>query len=495
MATIQDLTDWVDLHPDDHEQRWWLAKKLYKNSDYEAALEHLLVLRSRWKPKLNVVRYLAATHYRLGKYPEAIAELENAVENWPEEIPVREQLARVLEVAGRKEGAATVWREVLKLKPGHTMAEQALARLPRMTPPPTETPPLRDADFGIGFGTGRTCEKCGALNTEERETCWKCDAPLYVSDAEPIKPQEEEPPPPEEEEAEGYDIIAVWNTVGTVCIVVMLALGAFLSLRQLSAGYQTHVPQTAQEFWSTDLLATRFCVGLGLLIGWPIALWVGLLVGRVAVDSLKPVIVSGVLFATLSYAALSLPLGYVGVALVVLLALSLGPVMLLFHLDFARSLAVWAVQCVLVGAIMLCVYGAMEGTLAVHELPAVLRYARSHDAEPDAGAYPLPPIRLPAQVDIRWQPTGSVWLDERAGEAEFHFLNAETTKKVNVELVDEFGTVVHDEANTVPFRFQARIVPGWAYTLRLSGTEGTAVQGAVHGAVKPQFRAAGSPPA
>lgn len=487
MATLQDLTDWVDLHPDDHEQRWWLAKKLYKNSEYEAALEHLLVLRGRWKPKLNVVRYLAATYYRLGKYPEAIAELEAAVEDWPEEIPVHEQLARVLEVAGRKEGAATVWREVLKLKPGHSMAEQALARLPRMTPPPKETPPLKDSDFGIGFGTGKTCEKCGALNTEERENCWKCNEPLYVSDAELLKPKQEPPSPEGEEEPEGYDIVAIWNTVGTVGIAVMAALGAFLSLRQLSASYQTHVAQTAQEFWSTELLATRFFIGVGLVIGWPIALWVGLMVGRVPTGSLKPVIVSGVLFASLSYSALSLPLGYVGVVLVAALGLSLGPVMLFFNLEFARSLAVWAVQCVLVCAIMLSVFGAMEGAQAVQEFPAVLRYASSHDAAPNAGAQPLPLVRLPAQIDIRWQPTGSAWLDERAGMAEFDFSNAETTKKIGIELVDEFGTMVHHEANTVPFRFQARIVPGWAYTLRLTGTEGTSVQGAVHGVVKPAF--------
>ncbi|HUW59491.1 MAG TPA: tetratricopeptide repeat protein [Candidatus Bathyarchaeia archaeon] len=489
MATIKDLTDWVDLHPDDHEQRWWLAKKLYKNSEYEAALEHLLLLRKRWQPKLNVARYLAATHYRLGKYPEAIAELEQAVEDWPEEIPVREQLARVLEVAGRKEGAATVWREVLKLKPGHTMAEQALARLPRMTPPPKEVPALKDADFGIGFGSGRTCDTCGALNTEEREKCWKCSADLYAYDAQPVTPNRQSAAPPAELEQEPplAHATAVWNTVGTVGIAVMLALGAFLSLRQFSASYEMHVAKTTQEFWASGLLLTRLSIGVALLAGWPLALWVALMVSRVGAFTLKPVVVTGLLFASLSYAALSLPLGYVAAVLVVLLAVSLGPVMLLFNMDFARTLIVWLVQCVLVGAVVLIAFGAMEGAMAVQELPAVLRYAGTHDAGQNAGSHPLPPLQLPADLTVRWQSTGSTWLDQRAGQAEFVFSNTTSSKKIQVELTGEDGKPVHEEINAVPFRFQVKIVPDHVYKLRVSGTDGMTIEGSVLGAITPKF--------
>jgi len=491
MATIKDLTDWVDLHPDDHEQRWWLAKKLYKNSEYEAALEHLLILRKRWQRKLNVARYLAATYYRLGKYPEAIAELEQAVEDWPEEIPVREQLARVLEVAGRKEGAATVWHAVLKLKPGHAMAEQALARLPRMTPPPKETPALKDADFGIGFGSGRTCDKCGALNTEEREKCWKCSTDLYTYDAEPVKPNRQSAATPVklEEEPPLAHAIAVWNTVGTVGIAVMLALGAFLSLRQLSASYEMHVAKTTQEFWTSGLLLTRLSIGAALLAGWPLALWVALMVSRVGTFTLKPVVVTGLLFALLSYAALSLPLSYVAAVLLALLAVSLGPVMLLFNIDFARSLIVWVVQCVLAGAVVLIAFGAVEGAVAVQELPAVLRYAGTHDAEQDAGSHPLPPLQLPAEVKVRWQPTGSSWLDQRAGQAEFVFSNTTSSKKIQVELIDENGKPVHEEINTVPFRFQIKIIADRTYTLKVSGTDGMTVDGSILGAITPKFAA------
>lgn len=488
MATTKDLTDWVDLHPDDHEQRWWLAKKLYKSSEYEAALEHLLILKTRWKPKLNVVRYRAATYYRLGKYPEAIAELEGAVEEWPDEIPVREQLARVLEIAGRKEGAATAWQNVLKLKPGYAIAEQALARLPRLTPPPRETPPLRDADFGIGFGSGHSCAQCGALNTEEREHCWKCEAPLYDSDG-PVA--EVAAPPPEDIPAETEDEgvangTAIWNAVGQIGIAVMLALGIFLSLRQYTVNHDTHVAHTAQQFYSSELLLTRLAIGIALLLGWPIALWAALKACRSGDFTLKPVVVTGVLFAALTYLTLSLPLTYVDEALILVLLLSLGPILLVFGMDFGHGLLVWFVQSILVCAVALIAFGAMEGAVALREFPAVLRYAGSHDkAQP--GAQALPKLNLPAEATIRWEPTGSKWLDDRAGRVEFVFTNATTSKTIHVELRDEYGAQAHEETITVPFRFQAKVVPGRVYKLSVTGTEGTTVEGSVSGALTARF--------
>jgi tetratricopeptide (TPR) repeat protein len=110
MVDIWDLSRFVEDHPGDYEQRWRLAKKLYLACEYRLALEHLQILRNEWARKLNVVRYLAATLYRLGRYDEAIRELEDAIYTWPEEIGLREQLARVLEVANRNPEAADAWR-------------------------------------------------------------------------------------------------------------------------------------------------------------------------------------------------------------------------------------------------------------------------------------------------------------------------------------------------------------------------------------------------
>jgi len=166
MTDLQELTQYVEENPNDHEKRWLLAKKLYNACEYRLALEHLQVLRNEWREKLHVVRYSAATYYRLGRYEEALRDLEYGVATWPNEIGLREQEARVLETAGRREEAARAWDEVLKLDPKHSVAESAVKRLHEK---PAKTPTfdlnLVGTDSGINLHPGQTCPNCGAQNT------------------------------------------------------------------------------------------------------------------------------------------------------------------------------------------------------------------------------------------------------------------------------------------------------------------------------------------
>jgi tetratricopeptide (TPR) repeat protein len=129
MAEIWDIARYVEANPDDHEQRWRLAKKLYTAWEYRLALEHLQILKQEGQERINILRYLAATYYRLGRYDEARAELEQAITLWPDEIGLYEQLARVLEISGDHLGAAQEWDRVLSLDPHHPMAGHAAARL------------------------------------------------------------------------------------------------------------------------------------------------------------------------------------------------------------------------------------------------------------------------------------------------------------------------------------------------------------------------------
>ena len=54
-------------------------------------------------------------------------------------------------------------------------------------------------------------------------------------------------------------------------------------------------------------------------------------------------------------------------------------------------------------------------------------------------------------------------------------------------MTDENGKPVHEEINTVPFRFQIKILPDHAYMLKVSGTEGKTVEGSVVGVITPKF--------
>jgi len=94
MAELWDIAHDVEAHPDDYEKRWKLAKKLYAAWEYRLALEHLLILKNEWNSKANVLRYLGATYYRLGRYDESTKELYDAIKLWPEEVGLYEQLAR-----------------------------------------------------------------------------------------------------------------------------------------------------------------------------------------------------------------------------------------------------------------------------------------------------------------------------------------------------------------------------------------------------------------
>jgi tetratricopeptide (TPR) repeat protein len=134
MAEIWDIARYVEANPDDHEQRWRLAKKLYTAWEYRLALEHLKILKNEGQERINILRYLAATYYRLGRYDEATAELREAIGIWPDEIGLTEQLARVLEIAGDHPGAADMWERTLDLDPHHPMAAHAAARLRSSTP-------------------------------------------------------------------------------------------------------------------------------------------------------------------------------------------------------------------------------------------------------------------------------------------------------------------------------------------------------------------------
>lgn len=137
MADIWDIARYVEANPDDHEQRWRLAKKLYTAWEYRLALEHLQILKNEGPHRINILRYLGATYYRLGRYEEAIKELRTAIDNWPDELGLYEQLARVLEIAGDHEEAAAMWDMTLELDPHHPMAAHAAARL-RSSQPDTD---------------------------------------------------------------------------------------------------------------------------------------------------------------------------------------------------------------------------------------------------------------------------------------------------------------------------------------------------------------------
>lgn len=175
MADVEEIRAYVESHPDDHKQRWRLAKKLYNTWEYRSALEQLLILREVWPDQVAVLRYLGATYYRLGKYSEAAAVLVEAITEHPEDVSLLEQLAKVHEGGGDTDKAVDIWNRVLAIKPSKT-AEEALERLGMAvgTMASTMVSTVAQAAGEGGDDTLIICPHCGAGNDVFSHRCARC---------------------------------------------------------------------------------------------------------------------------------------------------------------------------------------------------------------------------------------------------------------------------------------------------------------------------------
>jgi hypothetical protein len=482
MADIAELKQIVRDNPDDHEQRWHLAKKLYRVGEYRSSLKHLQYLRENWTPKLNVFRYLAATYYRMGRYQDSVAQLEDALREWPDEIPLREQLARVFEVTGDSERSGAVWQEILRMNPDNTVAQQALVRKndePRKeepekkadapataAPPPVAAHvPLQDHDFGLDFGTGVACPNCGAFNTEEFERCWKCHALLSLTSSDSEAPRGRN-------RNRRRSSAAVWTPIAAIGLVFILAGGIYLTLTEYMAIRQNPAEEavfrTVYGTLNAECLLTRLVMGLVMLGVWPFVLWVTVtLLGLHTVD-LPRVFVTGLFLAGVMFLVLWLPPQYVPYFALLLLLLSALPMVVFFEINPFSALEVWAIQLVVVICCMVACFVLREGGAALKGFPAVMRYAKQHDAAPDAGVLRLPQFSTPYECTFTWAPSGSEWFDAKAGKTSVK-LEAGDTGLFEVELKDVTGTVFYDPAAKMPFTFTHQVVPARQYQLLIKG--------------------------
>jgi len=197
MAEIEEIRAYVESHPDDHKQRWRLAKKLYNAWDYRSALAHLQQLREVWPDQVPVLRYLAATYYRLGKYDEAESELKRALKDHPGEYSLLEQLAKVYEGGGRTEQAIDAWSKVLELKPGSQTAEEAMERLGMAmgTMASTMAPNTMQEMSSHGDETVLKCPHCGESNDVFSKRCSRCHGDFGAAAEAGPAPQEIRPTP------------------------------------------------------------------------------------------------------------------------------------------------------------------------------------------------------------------------------------------------------------------------------------------------------------
>ncbi len=491
MAEMWDLAHYVEEHPDDYEQRWKLAKQLYAAWEYRLALEHLQVLKNEWQRKLNVVRYLSATYYRLGRYEEAIAELEEAIKTWPQEIGIREQYARVLEVAGKREEAIVAWEEINRLDSKHPIASNAVQRLKEKREQPREQDlHLTDSDSGIDLSPGRICPNCGAQNSDEFDRCWQCHAQLFHERHTPKSSSGIEEHRPPVLTAESFSMAA-----GGV-VVALLALSLYLSMKLLIFRSTDGVfISTLGDLYDSNLAVSRVLTGLGMLFIWPAVLALSLLL----VKSDRPVppplvVLTGLLMASFAYVCSWLPANLFNLTFILPPIIGLVIIAGAFGIGWLRALNVWALHLVLVLIAALALFDLSESVQLgsvfnpLTEIPSIMRYSKEQQANPTPGNYPVPGETVPIVHKVKWKSTGSPWLDKRAGQTQFSIYCETENPNLKFEINQgETKPLVFEYVKGKQWSHVYEIRPGEEYFVKLTGADGARARLVTAGMLIPEF--------
>jgi hypothetical protein len=483
---VWDLVQHVEEHRDDYMSRWRLAKKLYAAWEYDLALEHLLVLKEEWDRKLNVLRYLAATYYRLGRYEDSMSELRDSIKLWPREIGPREQLARVQEAAGLRDEAAETWRRIQELEPRHPIARSAFMRLTSETGPPTPQRELHigDSDSGIDLSPGQVCPNCGAQNSDEFERCWQCHARLASVRSSGSRSRTGG----SGGAAESLQIAAGLALVGVLSLCFWLSFQLLLAWRA-----QENTPQvlnTLQELYDTRLGLTRVLSGVVMAFSFPLLLNLAIGVARPERSfSPRGLKLAAMLLGTGLFAATWVPIHYLPGVLLGGAVVWAGLLLWLSPLSAMRTLKIWALHLGLVTTVTYVAFTASEyQALRVFfnpfmDLPALVRHAQSESAQ--LGVVELPAGTVPySQGSLLWQSTGSAWLDRRVGPTEFQVQTAGDLTDMRFELQGPGGTKLYERVSQSPWAVSYVVKPMEPYEVRVTGVEGAPVQVRVAGILR-----------
>lgn len=475
MTDVWELAAYVEAHPDNYGQRWRLAKKLYTSWEYRLALEHLLVLKNESEPRENVMRYLAATYYRLNRLDDSIETLEEALKVWPDNAGLLEQLARTQGEADYNEDALKSWQALHELVPDHAFAQQAIARYRKIVEneakekadslQPVKVSEAGGSENGNGVATTPpkevACPKCGQKNSAEFKRCWKCNAELTHSedflDGVIKRPERQEParlPQP---------------MVTGIIIAGLLALSVYLTLQGIA-----HVeaiqpggapPASVPDFMDLTLLWTRVGLGVVLLVGWPVAFRLAAYLTNVENRIYNETLYrSGALCALVAYALLWTPWQWMIAAVIVPVILSAVFAFAFFKVYLQQAAKVWVFQMAFVALLAVTLIVSRHGPGLLLEAPQIVAFAReAGKIAPHEGV-----MTAPGELRVQWQSSGSLWLNRQANSMRLT-LNAAEDRRMFLDTLEDGKTLSFEQLNGsehiedragikvgVPYRFDVR---------------------------------------
>lgn len=474
MSNVHDLRRYVKRHPDDRAQRWRLAKKLYMAGDFEDALSHLRVLRKHWPSKLNIARYLAATHYRMGNNTEAIRVLEKSLDAWPDELPIRQQLARALEAAGLHAAAARAWKEIITRQPNHPFAQEALKNLSgRQSAKPVSVPE-----------TGRVCPSCGAENGDEFERCWQCHATLGAEE----QSYSTEPPAPSPFRPAISLIDLQDHTPVTITAIVMIFVAVAISAYCFTDAFtirNAHPADlggnaTVYSVLATSLIPLRTSVAIILAIFCPLAFYATSFAARIPMPSIGTIAAIGLANAGVAITLTWLPLSFLKYAPFLLIISVFALIVWLYSPRYIRGSAIAASQCLVILGLCAGTTSQIESGAFLKQLPAIIAYGAEHDSQTSPGRQELPQTTVPAEYTLQFANTGSPWLDEHGTLIRIEIGTDQPFELMDIELSQYEESLEYYSTDPSLISFDAQL--GRPYRLTLDGKKTPSnAQGAVIG--------------
>ncbi|MFP6597254.1 MAG: hypothetical protein VCC01_07350, partial [Candidatus Hydrogenedentota bacterium] len=185
-------------------------------------------------------------------------------------------------------------------------------------------------------------------------------------------------------------------------------------------------------------------------------------------------LLQSMVFAVLAYALSWLPGVGVTAWIVIMLGFTLAVTIGVFWNRWRQAAQVWALQCMFVAILMITVLGAMHGTNLVRELFALESFVQEH---PTMSSLELS-AETPFSQELRWESTGSSWVDEFSDIVGIRFQMSPTAISSNLKI--EFGSdesvILYQRLVGTDMILNAEnIEPDKVYTLRLKADEPTSV--------------------
>lgn len=431
-----ELQQYVEAHPENHDQRWRLAKRLYKEGEYRATLEHLQILTNELEMKPNLIRYHAATLTRLNRPTDAVNLLEKGSREWPEDAALLEQLAIAYARAGNQEDAASIWGDLAAMVPDHRFARRAQTKI------------LEEMNAGEGGYYGEAgeyhrtvlCSRCGTMNTPDSFTCRSCTMRLDLiedivgggDEIEVETPSRSIPIRP----------WVMWGLMIASVIYGAIAMNAQFDVRNEGLLNNHNVYVSWSEFAANEFLMFQIAIGVLLIVTWPLILHGAMQAAGSESYFAFDTVVTGCTWATFAFALSWIP----GVDLWVWLAAVLGVTLvgtLVEHREsFRMGMRIWVIEMSLAFLLIVVAISAIMGPTFLGEIPRIDEFAQIDHGQSEA--------TLSGTIDdartIRTRSSGSTWIDERSkGMAlKLEVPAAELRREMTLQIIQNDRTLLYE---------------------------------------------------